>query len=110
MDSPALASMRTAFPAPLTPTKETALAVQPLKVFPNPAQGQLSVELPENTGQGAGLLIRNVAGRLLTRMDAEAVAGKKPIDIGWLPEGLYFLQLMSREGQLIGNSKFVKIR
>ena len=98
------------FPAPLTPTKETALAVQPLKVFPNPAQGQLSVELPENTGQGAGLLIRNVAGRLLTRMDAEAVAGKKPIDIGWLPEGLYFLQLMSREGQLIGNSKFVKIR
>ena len=98
------------FPAPLTSTKETGAAVQQLSVFPNPTQGQLAVEWPATIEKGAVLLISNAAGNLLERLDAEAGSDKRPIDISRLPAGLYFLQLMSREGQLIGNCKFVKIR
>ena len=84
--------------------------MQQLSVFPNPTQGQLAVEWPATIEKGAVLLISNAAGNLLERLDAEAGSDKRPIDISRLPAGLYFLQLMSREGQLIGNCKFVKIR
>ncbi|MCB0550570.1 MAG: zinc-dependent metalloprotease [Phaeodactylibacter sp.] len=96
------------FPAPLTGSKDNATGVKALKAFPNPANGQLTVELPQGLEPGATLYIRNLAGQLLVQREARP--GDGPIDIHHLPDGMYFLQLLSREGQLAGSGKFVKTR
>ncbi|MCB9035136.1 MAG: T9SS type A sorting domain-containing protein [Lewinellaceae bacterium] len=96
------------FPTPLTGVKETGKAVPALNVFPNPAGEELKVQLPEGLPAGARLHISSLAGQRLVQQAVQELSGNEAVDISRLPAGLYFLQLVSREGQLLGNSKFVK--
>ncbi|MCB0550571.1 MAG: zinc-dependent metalloprotease [Phaeodactylibacter sp.] len=97
------------YPKPLTSVKEARQPIAELKVFPNPAREALNVQLPEGLQPGAGVYLSSAAGQVLTRHRVQAMAGTEALDISGLPAGLYFVQLVSREGQLIGSSKFVKV-
>ena len=96
------------YPKPLTSVKEARQPVPQLKIFPNPASTTLRVELPKGLQPGARLHISSAAGQLLTQQNVRALSGTEEVDISRLPVGLYFLQVFSQEGQLLGNSKFVK--
>ncbi len=95
------------FPAGLTGTADAPARPRELKVFPNPAGASLSVALPEDTGRGARLLVSSAAGQALLRQEVRSSEGNEVLDIHALPAGLYFLQLASPEGQLLGSSRFV---
>ncbi len=97
------------YPKSLTSVKEARQPVSQLEVFPNPAGSELNVKLPQGLEPGARLYIRNAAGQLISQYEARAFSGTETADIGHLPPGLYLLQLTSRDGQLQGNSRFVKM-
>ncbi|MCB0557519.1 MAG: T9SS type A sorting domain-containing protein [Lewinellaceae bacterium] len=96
------------YPKPLTSVKEARQPIPQLKIFPNPASTLLQVELPGGLQPGARLHISSIAGQSLTEQNVRALSGTERVDISRLPAGLYFLQLFSREGQILGNNKFVK--
>ncbi|MCB0588062.1 MAG: T9SS type A sorting domain-containing protein, partial [Phaeodactylibacter sp.] len=97
------------YPKPLTGIKEGGKPAPQLTVFPNPANAELKVQLPADVRPGARFYISSAAGQLLFQHAVEQFSGPEAVDIGHLPAGLYFLQLFSREGQLLGNSKFVRM-
>ncbi len=76
--------------------------------FPPPAGGQPTVALPEGQQAGGRPHVSSAAGQVLVQRDARAASGNETLDISLLPAGIYFLQLFSAEGQLVGSSKFVK--
>ena len=97
------------FPMPVTGVRDARKPVQQLKAYPNPASQELNVEIPRGLEAGARLNISSAAGQLLAQHAVRAASGTEAVDINGLPPGLYFLQLFSSEGQLVGNSRFVKI-
>ncbi len=67
-----------------------------LSLFPNPARGQLTVQLSAQTGPDYKLRLSNVLGRevrLLPLPLATAASGL-PLDVTGLPAGLYFCSLL----------------
>ncbi|MBA4304394.1 MAG: beta-glucanase [Sphingobacteriaceae bacterium] len=65
-----------------------------LRVYPNPANEQLTIELPEQTSQKLRLRLFNAQGQLLR--DEEYTPSDKALqldELGGLPAGLYLLQL-----------------
>ncbi len=95
------------FSEPLTSLRERDQGPSQLTVFPNPAGDQLSVRLPQSSLQGGRLAVSSAAGQLLGQFPVEG-RNTQQLDVGGLPAGLYFLQLYSAEGELVGNSRFVK--
>lgn len=67
-----------------------------LSLFPNPARGQLTVQLSAQFGPDYKLRLSNVLGRevrLLPLPLATAASGL-PLDVSGLPAGLYFCSLL----------------
>jgi hypothetical protein len=76
---------------------------QSLKVYPNPAEGIINVELPEQ--ETFSLYITDIAGRIV--YDAKKVNGKILIDCGHFCDGIYFIQAMNEKKNL--NCKIFKL-
>ncbi|HEY9178781.1 MAG TPA: T9SS type A sorting domain-containing protein, partial [Flavipsychrobacter sp.] len=72
------------------------------KIYPNPANNILNVELP--AGQSVSVTITDVTGRTLLQTDIDNTS--KRINITSLPQGLYLLKMESNERQQ--TYKFVK--
>lgn len=64
--------------------------VSELRVYPNPAQEHLYIELPDNKGAGSRLRIWNSRGRLME--EKRMVGDKHRLDLSEYPKGVYFLQ------------------
>jgi hypothetical protein len=67
-----------------------------LSVFPNPSQGQLTVQLTGQLSQDYKLRLTNILGRevrLLALRPEQAAAGFT-VDLAGLPSGLYFYSLL----------------
>jgi len=65
-------------------------ALSRLKVYPNPSQGTITVELPMNLS--SALIIMDATGRTVF---TEKGAGTCTFDLSILPSGLYFLKVQS---------------
>ena len=98
------------YSAPLTSVRESRLSVPGLHLFPNPAREQISVELPLGLETGAIVEVSSVRGEKLLQSTVQAGQRAAVLQLDGLPEGLYFLQLTSREGQVLGNGKFIHIK
>lgn len=72
------------------------------KIYPNPANGVLNIELP--TGRSATLTITEITGRVLLRTDMTAIYNC--INIESLMPGVYLLKMESEERQQ--TFKFIK--
>lgn len=96
------------FPETPTATKEQVAATPSLLLFPNPASERLFVPLPENTLAHSRLRVLSPAGQALLEASVNGGATQAELELASLPAGLYFLQWLSTDGQLLGNGRFVK--
>ncbi|MBP6809872.1 MAG: T9SS type A sorting domain-containing protein [Saprospiraceae bacterium] len=87
-------------------TNET-LHKRPISIFPNPNNGAFTVKLPEPVKPGTMFRITDLMGRLLQEQKTEPGNAEQMVRAEILPEGLYFLQVVS-EGILLAVEKFVK--
>ena len=88
-----------------TPVDEKLM---PLRIYPNPNQSELVVELPEPVLQFTTLRIISLTGDVLNEISVSSSTGVQFINTEYLTTGMYFLQLISN-GQVKSISKFVKI-
>jgi len=78
-----------------------------MKIFPNPNTGTFSVKLPEAAKPGMAFRITDLTGRLLMEKQTEAGSVMHTVQAGDLPQGLYFLHVVS-DDKVLGVEKFVK--
>ncbi|MDD5570139.1 MAG: T9SS type A sorting domain-containing protein [Bacteroidales bacterium] len=74
-----------------------------IKVFPNPANTQITIELPQVTKQST-IIIYNINGQELIK--AKGIRYKAKVDISNFPSGIYFIKVVNENGVRVG--KFVK--
>jgi len=80
------------------------LGIAGLKAYPNPAENQLTLELP---GEGLyKLVITDLSGKRLVE-HAAVPAGLRQLDISTLPAGMYLLQVQAVNGE-VQNMRIVK--
>ena len=79
----------------------------PLRIFPNPNPGLFTVELPQPATPGMAFRVTDLAGRLVLEKQTEAGSQQQTVQTGNLPDGLYFLQVVSG-GRVLAVEKFVK--
>lgn len=78
-----------------------------LRVFPNPNAGTFTVELPQPATSGMRFRLTDLAGRLVQETIPEAGKTQQQVNTGSLPNGLYFLQVISA-GKVLAIEKVVK--
>lgn len=89
----------------LTPFSIDELALLELiKVYPNPANDYVYIELPKELTQNASITISDVQGKVLATQPLENTTASK-LDISQYASGIYIINL-----QLNGTSKQVKVR
>ena len=77
------------------------------RIFPNPNPGTFSVELPEAATPNMAFRVIGVTGQMVKEQSAQAGGSLQTVQVGDLPAGLYFLQVVS-EGKVLAVEKFVK--
>lgn len=88
--------------------KSTAVGVespqhdQGLQLFPNPANGQLSIRF--NTPGNRRLFVYNMMGALL--LEKELNTASEQLDTGSFPKGMYLLKIVGKEG--VSERKWLK--
>ncbi len=89
---------------PLGSTVNETFQTLGLRMFPNPAQSTIQLEVP-NSIEVSRYSVKNIAGQEL--LLGEIVSGQNAIDLDGLTAGLYMLEVTLINGQTI-SSKFVK--
>lgn len=74
-----------------------------INIYPNPASQYIVIETNEANVVFARII--DVSGRVLTAVN---VQNQEQINIEHLANGLYFLQFSNREGEVVGQAKFIK--
>ncbi len=79
-------------------TEPSAKASSMLRVWPNPAERTLHIELPPGT---SGLLeLSDAQGRIVLQKNIiEGTGPQVQVDRGSLPAGLYFIRFMEKKGR-----------
>jgi len=81
---------------------------QAIKLFPNPNGGEFMIELPQAAVQGTSMQIIGLTGQVVLEQPLEVGALHHHMNAIHLPQGMYFLQILSK-GQVIAVNKFVKL-
>lgn len=74
-------------------------------VFPNPTDKLLNISFEKNLPEE--IIIKSASGHELLRTAANQDLHQ--IDISWLPQGVYFCQLLGKTGH-IGAKRFIKTK
>jgi hypothetical protein len=80
--------------------------IQALSVYPNPASSHLFINMGSGKDNTGSLLVLNAAGSTVLSNNFSASGGVLDLDIGYLPEGVYFLKIDRQSGR--SYSRFVK--
>ena len=88
------------------PAKEPRIETS-FRIYPNPNPGIFTVELPEAAAPGMMFRITDLAGRLVKEQETDAGSKQQTVQAVALPDGLYFLQVVS-DGKVLAVEKFVK--
>ncbi|MBL0008622.1 MAG: T9SS type A sorting domain-containing protein [Saprospiraceae bacterium] len=81
---------------------------QNLKISPSPNNGEFMIELSEAAKQGLSIQIMSLTGHVLFERKVEIGTSLQHIHATDLPQGMYFLQVVSN-GSLKSINKFVKL-
>ncbi len=77
-----------------------------LSIFPNPSSGKFTIQLSGVSGKSS-VEIYNVMGQRVTIATLKQVQGDYKIDLTSQPNGIYLYRVISEEGNLLGDGKFV---
>ena len=92
--------------AMMTGNSSAANLNQHLVVYPNPSQGQLTLNLPQAAGQGVRARLYDGLGRVLVTQELNVPAGgsSATLDVrgASLPQGTYLLRVETADGQPLG--------
>jgi hypothetical protein len=83
-------------------TNNYEIPKQQIFIFPNPTNNHLWIKTPEPIAK-ANIKVYDISARLL--IEKELNINKKPLDVSFLNEGLYFLRII--ENQTENTVKFV---
>ncbi|SDM42662.1 Por secretion system C-terminal sorting domain-containing protein [Catalinimonas alkaloidigena] len=86
---------------PVTATPGSLAQGAPLRLYPNPSAGQLTVEAAQALTH---LTVRDVLGRVVQEQDV--TGSQVSLQVGSLPSGLYIVEATTRQGKHI--ARFVK--
>lgn len=78
-----------------------------IRIFPNPTNGSLTLELKSPALSGMMLRIASLTGQVVLEVQMEPGKLIHTVKTNYLPEGVYFLQMIS-DGQMVSVNKFVK--
>ncbi|MBL0008627.1 MAG: T9SS type A sorting domain-containing protein [Saprospiraceae bacterium] len=78
-----------------------------IRIFPNPTNGSLTLELKSPALSEMMLRVTSLTGQVVLEVQMEPGKFIHTIKTNYLPEGLYFLQMIS-DGQMVSVNKFVK--
>jgi hypothetical protein len=102
-------SLEVCYPDEVNSTGERSLPSQQLRVYPNPAEDQVWVELDGHTAETGRLELYSPTGQLLLVKALDGYGMERTsISTAGLPAGLYLLQLRAESGALLGYSRVVK--
>ena len=76
--------------------------VMNLKVYPNPSQGELNIELPKNTKY---FFIADISGKVILRIETNNKEFEK-VNLSFLPNGVYFVVCEYEENKFL-RTKFI---
>ena len=79
------------------------LATVDVNIFPNPAKGQIRIQLPEKQS-AASLVLRDLQGREVL---VQSVSTTGWVDVNDINQGLYLAEVHSHDGQLISVVRLV---
>jgi len=89
-------------------TDETENSLFDLRISPNPNNGTFTVILPQPATAGMLFRVTDISGQLLLEKRVEGGHTEQRIAAHVLPEGLYFLQVVS-EDKVLAVERFVKL-
>lgn len=71
-----------------------------LRIFPNPGNGRLNLDLPDFAGGSLMVALRNAQGQMLQTRSFSAPAGHASFQTDWseFPAGIYWLELAGKSG------------
>ncbi|MDD5570165.1 MAG: M20/M25/M40 family metallo-hydrolase [Bacteroidales bacterium] len=75
-----------------------------LRIYPNPANDKITIELPEAGSRKTEVVVYNLNGKEIKKL--RAMSHELRVDISDLPSGIYFVKVMNENGVSVG--KFVK--
>jgi Bacterial lectin/Secretion system C-terminal sorting domain len=77
-----------------------------IRVFPNPAQDRIQIELPGDLASGV-VRIYSVTGQVVSFLPFETDCGVAKVDVTSVPAGLYFVEVVDGVGKVAGVGKVV---
>jgi hypothetical protein len=80
---------------------------QEIRIYPNPNSGNFTVELSTPAKQGMALRVIGLTGEAILNSIATPGTVMQHIEASYLPQGMYFMQVVS-EGRILAVNKFVK--
>ena len=86
--------------------KDDSFGSKEIKIYPNPTQGNLLVEIPEDPDNpdGVEISVIDINGRKV--IDLRNVPPRSNIDLNHQPNGLYFMNL--KKGKTVSQWKIIK--
>jgi hypothetical protein len=96
------------YSSPITIGYGTVAPASALNVYPNPSKSIINIKLASNTTSGATYVadIYNMSGSLVAHQSVNSSTFTQ--DISSYKLGIYFIQLKDNNGDLVGQSKFIK--
>ena len=96
------------YSAPITIGYGTVTSTTSLSVYPNPSKSLINVSLSSSTTSNVSYVadIYNMSGSLIAHQSVNS--GKFTQDISSYKYGVYFIQLKDLNGDLVGQTKFIK--
>jgi hypothetical protein len=81
--------------------------IESLNIYPNPASDQITIEFELTEANNTSIKLTNILGQTVWEMENVFIVGnnKLEIDVGELPKGLYFVQLVNSSTQV--TQKFI---
>lgn len=80
----------------------------PLSVFPNPAENEIFVVLPNSAGDKVKISIFDIYGKLCKQTEISSYTEPARINLNELTNGIYFLQGQTKQGKFIEKILIVK--
>ncbi|MDZ4667471.1 MAG: T9SS type A sorting domain-containing protein [bacterium] len=84
------------------PVSEVAAAIAALRVYPNPANNVLNIDMDYKNAKE--IIVMDLSGKLLST--TQMVSNNTQIDLSNIETGIYLYQIIDAEGAIIYTSKF----